>query len=238
MNMNYLLSTFYHLIETSSTNEQFVNRYIDLLESYLSTIELKDSSTYVVEFLGSPESGKTTTIKNILPRLTRKGFSVKYNRESAELLPDNIPKSTLQSQLWMQLHTISTLVDSLKRNENNIILVDRGISDTILWNNIFVERNQLTFNQSEKIKNLLRNVLMPHLVLIFIVSPDESIRRRGGEGKIVTREFIEQYNKTILNSCKKDLLDVPLIKLDTTNLTSDEVASIVENHILNTLNNL
>ena len=42
---------------------------------------------FMVEFTGTPEAGKTTTIKNVANKLTNMGYRVSILQESAEKLP-------------------------------------------------------------------------------------------------------------------------------------------------------
>ena len=43
---------------------------------------------FIVEFLGTPEAGKTTSVKMLRRSLEEKGYKVGLVRESAEIVPD------------------------------------------------------------------------------------------------------------------------------------------------------
>ncbi len=61
---------------------------------------------YFVEVLGTPEAGKTTTIKEVTASLSNKGIAVKYIQESAEIVPVEFVKGSIEAHLWMRLHTL------------------------------------------------------------------------------------------------------------------------------------
>lgn len=43
---------------------------------------------FIVEFVGTPEAGKTTSVKMLRRSLEEKGYKVGLVRESAEIVPD------------------------------------------------------------------------------------------------------------------------------------------------------
>lgn len=54
----------------------------------------------VVEFLGTPEAGKTTTIHRLEKVLSNK-YRTLINQESAELLPTVFKKGSLEANFWI-----------------------------------------------------------------------------------------------------------------------------------------
>ncbi len=195
MNNNFLWhELFYRFAESPCDNN--VNGYINLLQNYLqfSREDLK-SSTFTIEFLGTPEAGKTTCLEKLVDRFIARGISVVKNRESAELLPTSIKKGSLSAHLWMKAHTVTSYVNNLKENPD-ILLVDRGIVDSLLWDRIFLDRGELSFSQVNTLRCVMKP-LLPNLVVSLIASPDCAIERRGGEGHIVTKEFIANFNNSI-----------------------------------------
>lgn len=43
---------------------------------------------YIVEILGTPEAGKSTSVKNVRRTLNDKGYKVGWVREAGEIVPD------------------------------------------------------------------------------------------------------------------------------------------------------
>ena len=54
----------------------------------------KSERPFMVEFSGTPEAGKTTSILTVSKMLENAGYTTEILRESAESLPDEIPKGT------------------------------------------------------------------------------------------------------------------------------------------------
>ena len=63
------------------------------------------SKPFMVEFSGTPEAGKTTTIKKLADMLRNRNYKVMTLKESAESLPAEIPKGTFDANMWMHLIT-------------------------------------------------------------------------------------------------------------------------------------
>ena len=60
---------------------------------------------FMVEFSGTPEAGKTTTIRTVANMLRAKEYTVEVLTESAEILPNEITKGSWDANLWMHYHT-------------------------------------------------------------------------------------------------------------------------------------
>lgn len=212
--------------------DEFVWNYIELLKQLLATVDMSAmQSLYAVEFFGTPEAGKTTTVSRILVPLRNSGISVTYLRESAEILPDNIPKNSIYSHFWMQLNTIISFICS-SLETNRVTILDRGIADTLCWNEIFVKKGELSKAQHNELSKILASFL-PNSIIVFVVSPEESIRRRGGEGRIVTLDFIKDYNCNVLQFCGSPILrDTPIRFISTEGLSIYEASKITEKYVL------
>ena len=185
----------------------------------------------VIEFTGTPEAGKTTTISILEKVLEISGYSVKVVKESAEDLPTNIPKGTWYSHSWMLSSAMSYLIESYFCDAD-IILVDRGYIDTYFFNLSLYHRHKCTDVQYEIIDKYLGlyDFLMPDCAIFFKVSPIESISRRGGEGKIVTNDFISSYNLLLDDFVTN--IKIPYTLIDTTHLSIDSCVSQCKDFIL------
>lgn len=188
---------------------------------------------FIVEFTGTPEAGKTTTIYLVEQELLNLGYTVKVYPESAEKSKSIFPKAEyakLDSKLWMNLDTLKNLLEAPYQNYD-IILFDRGSIDRKFWikldSSIGILDNRLT--------NLtLFDTMLPDLLIVLRVSVNESLRRRGGEGHVVTKSFLETYNSILdvfINSIgiNKDIVC-------TDNMQIDEVVEVVLKAILENLN--
>lgn len=179
---------------------------------------------FMVEFTGTPEAGKTTCIFEVKRKLEAEKFKVSYVRESAETIPENIYlKGSFEAHLVMRLTTLMSILETSLKDKCNILLIDRGIVDGIFFTRKFIEDNPRWTKECEGLISMLDSFdfLLPNISLIFKCSPDESIRRKGGEGRLVTREFIENYNKLL----RKTTFSPYVIRynIDTTHLLPDQV---------------
>ena len=192
---------------------------------------------YRVEVLGTPEAGKTTTIKEVISSLDSKGYTVNYVRESAEVVPSEFTKGGIDAHIWMRLHTAQSLLHSYISHAD-IVIADRGIIDTLFWDYLFFLRGQLSKSQCDAVNNFFESLgYLPDFVIIFTTSAEEAIARRGGEGRIVTKEFVEHYNSTLEAFCR-ECISIPKYEIDTTNMPIDDVVSEIENIILQHFNNV
>lgn len=181
---------------------------------------------YVIELLGTPEAGKTTVSKRLQDSLTQKGYTVSYIRESAEIVPKEFLKGSIEAHIWMRLNTAKEVLHSLSCGAD-IVLVDRGIFDTLFWDTLFFKRGQLTSEELDICQGFFKALkLYPDFVILLSTSPDEAIKRRGGEGRIVTKQFVEHYNNMLLDFF--DEIHSPKYSLDTTFLSRDDVQKICE----------
>lgn len=182
---------------------------------------------FMVEFTGTPEAGKTTCIKEVVRRLKEQGFKVGFIRESAEILPSFIPKSSFDAHLYMRLQTIISIITN-KYSNYDIVLIDRGIIDGIIFTQKFSVDNPNNIKECNSLILLLdtlRDVLLPNMLIVFSCSPQASIKRRGGEGRIVTLDFVKSYN-TLLESFHAEP-PTSQYNLNTTNRSKEQVASQV-----------
>lgn len=189
---------------------------------------------FIVEFTGTPEAGKTTTIYLVEQELLNLGYTVKVYPESAEKSKSIFPKAEyakLDSKLWMNLDTLKNLLEAPYQNYD-IILFDRGAIDRKFW--IKLDSSIGIFDSRLSYLTKLFDDMLPDLLIVLMVSVTESLRRRGGEGHVVTKSFLETYNSILddfINSIgiNKDIIC-------TGNMQIDEVVEVVTKTILENLN--
>lgn len=187
---------------------------------------------FIVEFTGTPEAGKTTVINILFEDLKKLGYKVKLYPESAEITPKEFPKGCLEAKLWMNFDTAKNILEAQYLSNYDIVLFDRGVFDRIFW--IYLDS---VYNPEAAVKNSIFNNIFNEypsdLLVAFYVSIDEAIKRRGGEGRLVTKEFIKNYNilfQTFISTLKTNKCVV-----NTTDKTIEEVVKFATNSILENL---
>ena len=198
-------------------------------EGTLTNIPLEPSKSshypFMVEFTGTPEAGKTTCILEVKRRLEAKKLKVSFVGESAEIIPENIyEKGSFEAHLAMRLTTVLSILKTSLKEKCDILLIDRGIVDGIFFTRKFIEDNPKWTKECNGLISMLDSFdfLLPNISLIFYCSVDEVLRRRGGEGRLVTREFIENYNKMLQETTFSPY--IVRYKMDTTNRTPAQIA--------------
>ena len=190
------------------------------------------TTPFTVEFLGTPEAGKTTVISRMICTDFTEREKIVRIRESAEITPTFFEKGSIPAHFWMRLNTAKNILEKkFSSNSESIILIDRGIVDTIFWDYYFGKIGKLSPQKITHANDFFKDLeLMPDLVVFLTTTPKEAITRRGGEGRIVTLEFVTNFNNALSTFMKE--VSVPVFHLDTTYLTKDEVYSIVSQEII------
>ncbi len=166
---------------------------------------------FMVEFTGTPEAGKTTTIKNIANKLIDIGYKVVVLQESAEKLPQEIPKGIWNANLWMHFQTTAEILRT-SYIQADIILIDRGLIDSNFYGKKFLWEGVITEKQYEKFREMFIDELFPDFVIALTVSPETAIKRRGRIGHLVSEDYIGRYNDFFMRyyneiTCKKAIID-------------------------------
>ena len=152
---------------------------------------------FMVEFSGTPEAGKTTTINTVANIMRNANYRVIVLRESAESLPDEIAKGTFQANMWMHFITQAGLLKAVHADAD-IALIDRGIVDSEFYGQKFLLEGGCSKDEYEEFERTFLQCLKPDLFITLMVTPEEAIKRRGGEGRLVNREYVRKYNEAYL----------------------------------------
>lgn len=187
---------------------------------------------FMVEFIGTPEAGKTTSMKNISNNLFNKGYETLTLKESAESLPNEIPKGTWYANLWMHYQTQAGLLRA-KFSDADIVLIDRGLVDSSFYGKKFLWEGAYSEEDYKKFKAQFMEELFPDFVVALMVQPQVAIERRGGEGRLVTREYIQRYNEMFLKFYKEIKLPKMLIETSEMNVCeiNNEILSAIEQRL-------
>lgn len=186
---------------------------------------------FIVEFTGTPEAGKTTVINQLYDVLSNEGYKVKLYPESAELSKSLFPKGLKDAKLWTNINTLQNIIEAPFQTKYDIILFDRGSMDRLFW--IYMDSiKDFNFALQNCSMGSLFQKYPPDLLMIFKVSPKEALKRRGGEGHLVTNDFLMDYNRLLdvfINSIgiNKVIVSTDNQKID--NVVKKVLKSILEN---------
>ena len=87
---------------------------------------------FIVEFAGTPKSGKTTTISAVHQFLKRNGVVVRTFQERASVAP-LVDKGTAFFNTWVTCATLNGIIEALEDEKLDVLVLDRGLFDGLVW---------------------------------------------------------------------------------------------------------
>ena len=198
-------------------------------------MNMQSGPFFTVEFLGTPEAGKTSVIKMLRKKLSD-NYTVRVLNEAAAVRPDVFEtpmyKKSLESHFWMRLTMAARLLElQCNSKPGDILLVERGVIDAYCWNYFFAEKEEIPNKVAMHYKGLIQNILtLPNMVIYLKTTPEEAIRRHGGEGEIVTSEFVQEFDQSISSFLRYS--PVPVVTIDTTGLSKVEITAEIHAKII------
>ncbi|MBU6141599.1 hypothetical protein KGO95_00585 [Patescibacteria group bacterium] len=119
-----------------SKNKNAFERKADRIHKYLKTRKRYDQSflprPFFLEFTGSPDAGKTTTIKELDNFFRKMGLRVWTPQEGAEVIR-HIPRTTPVYNLRTGLYALTALIDQSFGHSYDIVIFDRCVFDAYCW---------------------------------------------------------------------------------------------------------
>lgn len=203
----------------------------------------------VIEFSGSPKSGKSSCINSLELFLKRNGFRVDIIQERASICPV-CDKQSPMFNFWTVSMSLAGMIGVLDRKDINcdVLILDRGIFDALCWFDWLTEKKLMEHDQKAILESfLLMDSLIKRIdiVFAFCVTPDISIEREYANlltdklGTIMNIKVLSEY----LLSIRRTLLEKKryfhsIFEIDTSNKNQDEVGKEVTDITLKTLKNL
>lgn len=141
---------------------------------------------FVIEFAGTPKSGKSTAVEAVRHFLSRHQFRVHVLTERAAVCP--IPmKGHLFFNTWCAATMLAELLANIE-TDTDIIIVDRGIVDALVWLQLQQQRGELTKGEAETIESFLLLDRWRSLIdMSVVMSVDASAAMRREVGQRITR---------------------------------------------------
>lgn len=181
----------------------------------------------LLEFAGSPKSGKSTTIDTIQHFLRRMKFRVFAPSEGASRrTPYHLRRDLVAYNAWTLNYAVSEILGTYYNVEPpDIILIDRGVFDSLAWMGLLESEGQLTRDEAEVIRKFALHPKWASLIsrlYLFTCTPEVSLQR-DTESKLTTRGGIAM-NPRILDLLLKQYNEFevtlrdqyPVFKIDTT----------------------
>lgn len=197
-------------------------------EDLQSKVELAPRA-FVVEFAGTPKSGKSTSVEAIRHFFKRHGFGVHVLTERAAQCP--IPmKGHLFFNTWCAATMLAELLENVD-TKTDIVIADRGLFDSLIWFQSQAKRGELSDRELEHIENFLlmdrwKNLF--DLVVVLRASAREALRREYEHritrrpGSIMNESMLETLSDAVADTVdhyKNEFKSITVIDTD----NSDEL---------------
>ncbi|OGM98071.1 MAG: hypothetical protein A2915_01460 [Candidatus Yanofskybacteria bacterium RIFCSPLOWO2_01_FULL_41_34] len=134
---------------------------------------------FFVEFTGSPDSGKTTTIDELYKFFKTLKFRVLRPQEGAEVI-QHIPRTTPEYNIRTADYARTQLMDLSNGHMYDLVLFDRCLFDGYCWMMYWETKGQLTPDEVKLYQNFfLSRFWVDKLDAAYFVvcNPDEAMRR-------------------------------------------------------------
>ena len=208
---------------------------------------LSSAKPYVIEFTGTPRTGKTTLINNIYDFFKKAGFKVeileefttseKYKKEIKPLLQN---KYSYIVNTEIPKYVLEQLNDAIKNNPD-IIIVDRSLFDRLIWVDRLFLKDGITkegYNGYIKqyipiIKEKIKIIISTYTDSITALKRDYSANLSLEKRTFLNEDNVNEYNTSLLNM--KSLAQIHNINFhlfDTTNVTQRKTSIDVANVVL------
>ena len=171
---------------------------------------------FVIEFLGTPRTGKTSTINNLKDFFKKGGFKINIIEEfttSKYYKEVFFPKYNNSNSYELNMAILKKVTKQLKsslNSNNEIILIDRSINDRQIWNYRRYLKNDIPEKKYHKLRNkyqVLSKELINFLVITYSNSLTSLKRDYNSSLALEKRSFLnldnlDEYNNN-LNALQK-----------------------------------
>lgn len=233
------------------TNEEEYNQVLKLHYKKKEVLKLKSILTkkypYVIEFTGSPRTGKTSLINNLEDFFKKANFkthlieefttSKKYKKEIYPTLKDKY-KKVVNTEI--PKYVLKQLLEGLK-TKNDIIIVDRCLLDRLIWIDRLYLKDGMTLKEYEDykqeyipiIKEKINTIIALYTDSITSLKRDYQANLSLEKRNFLNEDNINTYNDSLLNIEKLSREENINLKLyDTTNKKERTISIEVANKIL------
>lgn len=197
------------------------------------------SKPFVIEFSGTPRTGKTTTINNLYDFFKKGGFEVKLieefttSKQYKEELRNKFNNMSYSDKDLAVLKEIYHQLQNATTSQNDLNLIDRSLNDRQIWNYRRYVRGDMPEEQYLNVKNKYKAIskeLIDFLVVTY-ANPIVSLKRDYlsslalEKRRFLNRENIEEYNNC-LNDLQEFLAESvdSIFLLDTSSMSLNDVS--------------
>lgn len=216
-------------------------------EIYKMKSVLEKNKTYVIEFTGTPRTGKTTLMNNLYDFFKKGGFTTSTleefttsKRYKKDIYPrlKNEYKSVINTEI--PKYVLGDLNTEVSK-DYDIILVDRSLFDRMIWMDRLYNKNGVTKEEYDNyinkytplIKNKINIILGLYTDSLTSLKRDYSANISLEKRTFLNEKNINEYNNSLVNM--KELsskFNINFHMFDTTNKSEREISFQVLDVIL------
>lgn len=198
----------------------------------------------ILEFSGTPKSGKTSAISTLRLFLKRNGISVETFTERASVAPLR-SKGHMNFNVWVSCASLQGMIEALDRDDIDVFILDRGLFDALVWNTWLEQAGKVTEKEAQALVSFFtmeRYVRLVDLVCVMKCDPKVSIEREftgqltAKRGSIMDEKILRELNQAVDVTVKNHGSRFKRIRqIDTTNLETLEGVTKIATETLDTL---
>ncbi len=207
----------------------------------------KDHMTpFIIEVLGTPNSGKTTAIQAFEKVLKRNDIKHKVIYEAAGRCKLK-KKLSLEFNLWTLSETVKQLLEAYSGNYD-IVICERGLLDFLCWCGLYYQEKEITEEEYHAICNYaLLTRFVKHINCCYIMecSIEAALKRENLSGllditgTVVNESVIPKYNLSLTKTVKQYGKNFPkVMKLDTSELLQTDTNKLFVSSVLDYIKSL
>lgn len=205
------------------------------------------SKSFVIEFSGTPRTGKTTTINNLYDFFKKDGFNTAIieefttSRYYKEVFKQKYKDASSTESNMAIIEEVTRQLEEALNSDKEIILIDRSINDRQIWNYRRYIRGDMPeelYQEAREKYSAISSKLIDFLVVTY-AEPLTSLKRDYNSSlALEKRNFLNIDNLNEYNRSLKDLQELfktsvdDSILLDTSSMGMDEVSIEIASQIM------
>ena len=228
--------------------------YLKLRKLHAQKLELQKlkslitpSKPFVIEFTGTPRTGKTTTINNLYDFFKKGGFDVSIIEEFTtsknykKMIKNELKDMNVSDRNLEIIKLVHEQLQKALEDKKDIIIIDRSLNDRQIWNYRCLLKKDMPedlYLEAKKKYSKISKELINFLVITYADSLTSLKRDYNSSLALEKRSFlnlenIDEYNKSLndLKDLFKKSVD-SMILLDTSNISMNDISIEVASEIL------
>lgn len=196
---------------------------------------------FIIEFTGSPSSGKTTIIKEVERFLRRSGFRVFCPQESMEAIR-HIPRDGRIYDARVATYALNIVIDCSSSCNFDFVLLDRGLFDIYCWQDHWHSMGRITTEQKDVMQQFFLDEAWIGKIdfALFVVCEGNVAFAREYQVSVTDKpggktnpESLAKFYSVFTGSYQKLKNTFPQVDiLDTSNLTKQEMVGAAVDKII------